>query len=145
MLIGRYYHKLEAKGRLSLPKSFRSTTTDWVVTRGLDGALFLFPAAEFATEVQKLQKRTFTRKDNRDFIRLLTNEAQLVSVDTHGRVLLPEYLITFARLQKEVVIVGSQQYVEIWDRTNYHQYMDALEKQAEQITERVGNEDERSK
>ncbi len=135
MFIGKYYHKLESNGRIALPKSFRDEQNDWVITRGLDGSLFLFSAESFATEIAKLEARSFTKKINRDFIRLMTNEAQKVSVDKNGRVQLPEYLIEFAQLQKEIVIVGSLSRVEIWDRRRYHHYLDEIEGKAETIAE----------
>jgi len=137
MFIGRYYHNLEAAGRISLPKVFRAKTTDWVVTRGLDGGLFGFRAGDFAAEVKKLSQRTFTKKDHRDFIRLMTNDAVEVKPDKLGRVQLPEYLIKLAGLKKNVVIVGSYSRIEIWDQAKYHQYLDKIENQAEKIAERL--------
>ncbi len=135
MLIGTYYHTLEAHGRVSLPKSFRQTHLQWVVTRGLDGGLFLFPAEQFTAELQKLNSRSFTTKRNRDFVRLMTNEAMAVTPDKNGRVQLPEYLIEFAKLNKNLVVVGSLSRAEIWDRDAYHTYMQATESEAEAIAE----------
>ncbi len=136
MFIGKYYHKLEDNGRVSLPKKFRDEHKAWVITRGLDGSLFLFKAEDFEAEIAKLEARTFTKKINRDFIRLMTNEAQLVNNDSNGRVQLPEYLIQLAKLEKEVVIVGSHSRVEIWNRETYHTYVDSIESQAEEIAEK---------
>lgn len=135
MFIGRYYHTLEENRRLSLPKKFRNIETNWVVTRGLDGGLFLFRAENFKAELEKLSQRTFTKKAHRDFIRLMSNDAQELSADDNGRVSLPEYLTQFAHLKKQVVVVGSYSRVEIWDQEQYHQYLDQLEDQAEQIAE----------
>jgi MraZ protein len=135
MLIGRYYHTLEKNGRLALPKSFREKATEWVVTRGLDGGLFLFPKQDFEKQIKELTERTFTKKRNRDFMRLMVNSAQEVLPDSLGRVLLPEYLIGLAQLTKQVVVVGSYQYLEIWDQKIYHNYLDELEPQAESLAE----------
>lgn len=135
MFIGKYYHTLEEKGRISLPKAFRDQEKSWVVTRGLDGSLFLFPHKTFKAELSKLQKQTFADKTNRDFVRLMTNEAALVKPDKNGRVQLPEYLIEFAKLVKKAVIVGSLDYIELWDQTTYHRYMDSLEPKAAQIAQ----------
>lgn len=137
MFIGRYYHTLEGNGRLALPKSFRQKTKDWVVTRGLDGGLFLFPKGDFEKQIQELTERTFTHKRHRDFIRLMVNSAQEVAPDSLGRVLLPEYLIQLAQLAKQVVVVGSYSYLEIWDQERYHHYLDTLEPQAEAIAEQL--------
>jgi len=140
MFIGKYYHALEENNRISLPKKFRDIETDWVVTRGLDGGLFLFRAANFNQELKKLSQRTFTKKAHRDFIRLMTNEAQEVSADSNGRVSLPEYLIKFAQLKKDLVIVGSYERIEIWDRNTYHQYLAQIESDAEKIAEGLNDE-----
>lgn len=140
MFIGRHYHKLEDKGRVSLPKKFREIEADWVVTRGLDGGLFVFRKKDFLEKVEEIATRSFTKKRNRDFVRLMVNEAQEVSADANGRVSLPEYLINLAGLTKEVVIVGSYSYLEIWDQARYHDYLDELEKNAESIAESLENE-----
>ena len=137
MFIGKYYHTLEAKGRLSLPKSFRAQHDEWIVTRGLDGGLFLFAKEAFLSEVEQLSSKPFTKKRYRDFVRLMTNEAQEVSADTNGRVQLPEYLIALAGLEKAVAVVGSMTRIEIWDRDRYHTYIESIENQAEQIAEEL--------
>jgi MraZ protein len=135
MFIGRYYHTLEKNGRLSLPKTFREQADDWILTRGMDGGLFLFRPEKFSSQVEELKERTFTKKRHRDFIRLMVNDAQKLTTDEVGRVLLPEYLIAQAQLKKEVVIVGSYDYVEIWDRDRYHTYLDQLSSQTETLAE----------
>ncbi len=141
MFIGRYYHTLEENGRVSLPKNFREIETNWVITRGLDGGLFLFRAENFKQELTNLADKTFTKKKHRDFIRLMANDAKLIQADKNGRVSLPEYLIEAADLKKSLVIVGSYSRVEIWDRHHYHQYLDQLESNAEEIAESLNNDD----
>ena len=137
MFIGKFYHHLEEKGRLSLPKKFRELEENWIITRGLDGCLFLIVEDNFAESLRKIGQRSFTKKANRDLIRLMTNEAQELSVDKNGRVNLPDYLIKFANLEKEVVVVGSLDHLEIWDQNKYHHYVDQLENQAEEIAEKA--------
>ena len=140
MFIGRYYHTLEQHNRVSLPKPFRSHCKSWVVTRGLDGGLFLFPAETFADQLEHIRVQPWTKRRHRDLARLFANSAQQVEVDTNGRVLLPEYLTKLAKLRKQVVIVGSYNYVELWDQELYHQYLDQLEPQAESVAEQLGAE-----
>ena len=135
MFVGKFYHSLEEKGRISLPKKFRRESDSWIVTRGLDGGLFIFKEEDFEKEIAKFESRTFTKKNNRDFVRLMTNEAKIVTPDKNGRVQLPEYLNTFAHITKDVVIVGSYSYIEIWDRDTYHTYLETLESNAEDIAE----------
>jgi len=139
MYIGKYYHKLEEKGRVSLPKAFRSTHQKWVVTRGLDGGLAVYDEPQFENMLAELQSVSFTKKKQRDLIRLMTNEAQAVEADASGRVQLPDYLINLAGLTKDLVIVGSHNHVEIWDQAQYHQYIDTLEPQMESLAETYDN------
>lgn len=139
MFIGRYYYSLESQGRVSLPKAFRDQTDSWIVTKGLDGGLLVFKELDFAKQLAELTERTFTRKAHRDFVRLMTNDANQVLPDKNGRVHLPEYLIAFAGLQKEVVIVGSFNYVEIWDRDRYHQYLEKLDQQPAELAEQISD------
>ena len=139
MFIGKYYYKLQANGRISLPKGFRDESEDWVVTRGLDGCLFIFKADRFQEELGQLADRSFTKKAHRDLTRIMTNEAQEIKADDNGRVHLPKYLINFAELKQEIVIVGSYNRIEVWDQESYHQYVDQLEAQAEEIAEQVND------
>lgn len=135
MFIGQYYHTIEPTGRISLPKIFRDVSEKWIVTRGLDGGLFLFLANEFEEQISALQKQNFTSKKHRDFARLMVNSAHLIEVDSQGRVLIPVHLVELADLDKDVVIAGSYGYLEMWDRDQYHSYLDQLSPEAEQIAE----------
>ncbi len=137
MLIGRYYHTIEEQGRVSLPKKFREASTEWIITRGLDGGVFLFIKNQFEAEMAKLQERAFTKKVNRDLVRLMSNDAHEVEIDANGRILIPDHLRRSALLHKDVVIVGSFKRIEIWDVEKYHEYIDQLEKNAEDIAEQV--------
>lgn len=137
MLIGKYYHHLEEKGRLSLPAKFREVSNNWIVTRGLDGCLFLLQESNFKKELEKIAQSSFTKKANRDLVRLMTNEAAELTTDENGRVNLPDYLIKFAKLQKNIVVVGSLDHLEIWDQDTYHSYIDQIEGQAESLAESI--------
>lgn len=137
MFIGKYYYKLQDNGRVSLPKKFRRGQENWVVTRGLDGCLFVFKAEQFSQELEKLASRSFTKKAHRDLIRIMSNEAQELEPDKSGRVQLPEYLTKLAQLEKEIVIVGSFNRIEIWNQENYHAYVSQLENKAEVIAESI--------
>lgn len=140
MFLGTYYHALEANRRVTLPKAFRKETERWVVTRGFDGGLLLMPEEGFLTQLEQLKNGSLTRKDNRDLTRLLTNEAAPVVPDSLGRIQLPEYLTKFAKLHEMCVVVGSLNFVEVWDRDLYHEYIAKLEPQAEAIAERLHDE-----
>lgn len=138
MYIGMYYHKVESKNRFSLPVAFRGQIgSRLIITRGLDGCLFVFDLATWEKQIATSTNLSFTKKNNRDFVRLLTNTASEVEVDEQGRVLLPEHLKTAAKIEKEIVVVGSQDRLEVWDRDTYHQYLTDIESRAEQIAETI--------
>lgn len=139
MLTGTYYHKLEAKGRLAIPAKFRKHIDKGsVVTRGLDGCLFLFPAHEWERLIRKLHQSPLTQRDARSFVRLMTHAAEEVKLDSQGRTRLPLVLCQYASLKKEVVIAGTLTRIEIWDRETYHAYVDKLESEGEDLAERLG-------
>ncbi len=137
MFLGKYYYKLQDNDRISLPKEFRQASRNWIVTRGLDGCLFIFAENRFQQEIKQLASRSFTKKAHRDLTRIMTNEAQEMTADNNGRVHLPKYLIDFAKLDKNIVIVGSYNRIEVWDQAAYHNYVDQIEDQAEVIAEQV--------
>lgn len=127
MFTGRYYHNLEAKGRLAIPQSFRDELkSGGVITWGLDGCLFLFPKSYWQKLSEKLASLSLTNTAARNLIRLLVQSAVDLNLDSQGRTLIPEYLRTQANLKKQVVVAGTLTRVEIWDRDAYHQHLDLI-------------------
>lgn len=136
MYLGRYYHTVEQKGRIAVPARFRETLGDHpVITRGLDGCLFLFSQKDWGVFSSSLEHATLTKRVHRDFIRLMTNDAQELTIDDQGRVLLPEFLRTLIHISKDVVFAGSSDHVELWDRDTYHAYVESLSSRAEEVAE----------
>lgn len=127
MFTGRYYHNLEAKGRLAIPQSFRDELkSGGVITWGLDGCLFLFPKSYWQKLSEKLASLSLTNTAARNLIRLLVQSAVDLNLDSQGRTLIPEYLRNQANLKKQVVVAGTLTRVEIWDRDAYHQHLDLI-------------------
>lgn len=136
MLIGTSYHSLDTQRRVTIPKSMRSELGDQpVLTRGFDGGLFLLPEPFWQRLVNSLTHQPFTKRKARDFLRLLSNDAYPAKPDALGRITLPESLAQAFGIERHVVVVGSLQYLEIWDRDRYHAYKDSLSDQAETIAE----------
>lgn len=134
--IGRFYHALEQKGRLSIPAVFRlKLGKSAVITRGLDGCLFLFPDQNWQAVATQAETLPLTKRQARSWVRLLANNASQITFDQLGRILIPDHLRTIAHLNKEVVVVGSLTHLEIWDKHIYHTYLDQIENQAEAIAE----------
>ncbi len=140
MFIGEYHHTLDEKGRMSVPVKFRATlATGAVVTRGLDRSLFLYPKDEWQKLAEKLAALPFGQSDTRAFARLMLAGAMEVEVDKSGRVLLPEYLRSYAGLSKDVVVAGLYNRLEIWDEAVWKEYAAKTEDQGNEIAERLGS------
>ncbi|OGD83648.1 division/cell wall cluster transcriptional repressor MraZ [Candidatus Collierbacteria bacterium RIFOXYD1_FULL_40_9] len=129
MFIGHYYHSIEAKGRLAIPATFRQQlASGGVVTWGLDGCLFLFPSSYWQKLSEKLASLPMTNPQARNLTRLLVQSASDLNLDIQGRTLIPEHLRKIANLKKQVVVAGSLNRIEIWDRDNYHKHLDLIAK-----------------
>ena len=138
MFIGRHYHTLESKGRLAIPPQFRQQLGKKpIVTRGLDGCLFLVPSRTWEKLINGLRGSPLTKQDTREFIRLMAHDASLVKFDKQGRTLIPKILRSYAKIEKQVVVAGSLDWIEIWDRVGYHQHMKKNEARAEEVAERL--------
>lgn len=139
MFIGEYQHNLDEKGRLAVPKKFRTDLSKGaVVTRGLDSSLFLYTKSEWQKLAEKLANISFAQANNRAFARLMLAGAMDVEVDKQGRIVLPEYLRKFANLKKEVVVAGLYSRLEIWDKTKWELYKKQTEKASNKIAEQMG-------
>lgn len=138
MIVGQYLHSLEEKGRLAIPKKFREELGEKaVITRGLDGCLFLFSAEKWQEFERKLAKMPLTKRNSRAFARFLTYSAAEIEFDKQGRVLIPEHLRSFAGITKDVVVAGTLERIEIWDKRRFDSYIRGIEKDSEKIAERL--------
>lgn len=138
MFIGEYSHNLDDKGRLAVPKKFRQALSQGaVVTRGLDNCLFLYTKKEWKVLAEKLASLPFAQANTRAFARLMLAGAMDVAVDKQGRIVLPEYLRTYAGLSKETVVAGLYNRLELWDATAWRQYTAKTEKQSNEIAEQM--------
>jgi MraZ protein len=139
MLIGEYIHTLDEKKRVSLPVKFRKEVgKKIIVTAGLDNCLWVFTLAQWKAISVKLSNFSMLTADNRSFNRYMFGSATEVEVDTIGRILLPEFLVTRANLKSKIAVVGVQDRVEIWNEENWKEYKNVVEKQADQLAEKLG-------
>jgi len=138
MFIGEYSHNLDEKGRLAVPKKFRSDLAKGaVVTRGLDNCLFLYTKKEWQKLAEKLASLPFAQANTRAFARLMLAGAMDVEIDKQGRVVLPEYLRSFANIKKEVVVAGLYSRLELWDSGKWTEYKKHTEAESNQIAEQM--------
>ncbi len=139
MLIGEYKHTIDNKKRLAIPSKLRREIgAKMVITRGLDNCLFVFPLNQWNKLVEKLSQLPLGQKDSRGFVRLMLAGASEVEIDKLGRILIPDYLKTYAGLKKNVVIVGVYNRLEIWDETKWKLFSKTTEKEVDNMAERLG-------
>ncbi|MCR5388209.1 MAG: division/cell wall cluster transcriptional repressor MraZ [Lachnospiraceae bacterium] len=120
MFTGEYTHSIDAKGRLIVPAKFRESLGDaFVVTKGLDGCLFVYSNTEWEKIEKKFEEIPLTTKDARKFSRFFFSGAAVCEVDKQGRILLPGTLREYASLEKEIVLAGVFNRVEIWDKAKW--------------------------
>ena len=120
MFMGEYNHTIDAKGRLIVPSKFREILGDaFVVTKGLDGCLFVYDNEEWKLFEEKLRALPITNKEARQFVRFFLAGATEAEVDKQGRILIPNVLREFAELTKDVVLVGVGSRIEIWGKERF--------------------------
>ena len=120
MFMGEYNHTIDAKGRLIVPSKFREALGDtFVVTKGLDGCLFVYDNKEWNAFEEKLKSLPLTNKEARQFARFFLAGAAEVEVDKQGRILVPNILREFAQISKDVVLIGVASRIEIWSRERF--------------------------
>jgi MraZ protein len=128
VFMGSHEHALDPKGRLILPRKFRSELgTEMVITKGIEKCLYGFPLPEFAEFATKLRTLPLTQRPGRDFVRVFVAGASQEAIDAQGRVLIPPALREYAGLGRDVVVVGQLNRIEIWDRAEWATYMDGAQ------------------
>lgn len=120
MFMGEYNHSIDNKGRLIVPAKFRDQLgEEFVVTKGLDGCLFIYDNIEWAKLEEKIKNLPLSNQSARQFSRLLLAGATTCEVDKQGRILIPANLRKHAKLEKDVALVGVGGRIEIWDQNEW--------------------------
>ena len=139
MLIGEYYHTVDTKGRMSLPAKFRQVfKSGAVITRGLDNCLFIYPKQGWQKLADKLAALPISQAKTRAFARLMLAGAMDVLLDKQGRINLPDYLMSYAKLNKKVIVTGLYDRLEIWDENECNKYRQQTEASSSDIAEALG-------
>ncbi len=142
MFYGEYIHGIDQKGRLILPSRFRDAAKDnniekFFVTRGLDKCIFMFSEYEWRIQEQKFKNLSFTKQEARTFNRMFFSGAVDVVPDGQGRFIIPPYLKEFAGINKEVILIGVSNRIEIWDRGTWKNFFDQSNNVFEQTAEKM--------
>ena len=148
MFYGEHEHSIDRKGRLIIPSKFREVFKEnyverFFITRGLDSCLFVFTEDEWKKQESRFKSLSFTNSEARQFNRLYFSGACEVNCDRQGRILVPQYLKDFAKIKRDVVIVGVSNRMEIWSKETRQEFFkntkDSFEKIAENIFNGSGN------
>ena len=125
MLIGEYQHTLDSKGRVIIPSKLRNDLgEEFVITKGLDSCLFIYPKEEWKIIEEKLKTLPLTNRDARAFIRFFFSGATECTLDKQGRVLIPANLREHSKLEKDAVIIGVATRLELWSKEEWNNYTD---------------------
>ena len=138
--LGSYTYTVDHKGRVNVPVKFRKhirTDEDdtLIITRGLDGCLFVYPIDEWEQIETRLKELPVTRQNTRTFIRMLSSQAVTASLDKQGRIALPRHLLELAGVEAEVLIVGTLDHFELWSPGEYEKVMNESGETYESIAE----------
>lgn len=136
MFMGEYTHSMDTKGRLIIPSKLREDLTEkFVITRGLDNCLFLYPLPEWNTLEEKLISLPMTSKNARNFVRFFFSGASECELDKQGRISLPSNLRDYADFEHEIVIIGLANRIELWAKEKWDSYMNEVENSYEDIAD----------
>lgn len=138
MFMGEYHHSIDNKGRIIVPSKFRDELGDmFIITRGLDQCLFGYPLTEWKLIEEKLKGLPLTKKDARAFTRFFFSGATESELDKQGRINIPAPLLQYAKLEKECVVLGVSNRIEIWSKQIWEDYFTQSEDSFAEIAENM--------
>lgn len=143
MLIGEYIHTIDEKNRVSMPAKFRKELGKTIIiTPGLGQCLFIFTNQEWEKVSRKLSDSeadlSFLKADQRNFNRYMFGRAAEVEIDSIGRILIPDFLKDRIGLKDTAAIIGVKDRVEVWNEKAWSENKAIVEKQAEELAEKLG-------
>lgn len=124
MFMGEYNHTIDDKGRIIIPSKLRNNLgNNFIITRGLDGCLFIYSSLEWTNIINKYKSLPDT-KDKRSFMRVFLSGATICEYDRQGRINIPSSLVSYAKLNRECIIVGVFDRLEIWSKESWDKFID---------------------
>ncbi len=138
MFMGEFHHNADTKGRLIIPAKFREELGNiFVLTRGLDQCLFGYPMNEWKIIEEKIKSLPLTKKDARAFARFFFSGATECEIDKQGRISIPSTLRRYGKIEKECVILGVSNRIEIWNKEIWEEYFSESEESFAEIAENL--------
>lgn len=123
MFMGEYQHSLDNKNRISVPAKFREKLgREFIMSKGLEGCIYVFTTEQWEVLANKLKELPFTDKDANAFVRFIFSGACEIEMDKQGRALIPQNLIEYAHINKEIVSIGVCTRIEIWSKESWNSY-----------------------
>lgn len=138
MLIGQFRAKISPKGRTAFPKKFREVLgDDLVVTVGYENALMIVSGKDWHSLIEGTEGKPFMQGTARDTNRFLLGEASELTLDDQGRFILPAYLKEYAKIGEEIIFLGLNKYVEVWDKKTWEEYQKYLHEHIGEIADKL--------
>ncbi len=141
---GRYEYILDSKGRLSIPAKLRKSLPPdahdtFVVTRGVEKCLYVYPLDEWRHQEEKLHSLNQYLEKHRYFVRtLLMWASDELLLDSQSRISIPKSLLEFAEIEKEVVIIGALEKIELWNPKTLNEYLNSQPESYANVVEQIG-------
>ena len=133
MFMGEFHHNIDEKGRLIIPSKFRNELgKKFIIARGIEKCIFVYSLDEWNNMLNELKELSFTKKNFRTFMRMLMSGATECELDSNGRINIPSPLISYASIEKECVVIGVNDRLEIWSSDSFDNF----------FNENIGNFDE---
>jgi MraZ protein len=141
MFMGEYHHTIDEKGRIIIPSKFREGLGEkFIITRGIENCLFVYSLESWNKITDKLDALPFTKKDARQFVRFFLSGATTAEFDKQGRVNITSPLISYAKLEKECIIIGTGDRLEIWSEKDWNDFFESASNNMSDIAENLFNE-----
>ena len=141
MFMGEYHHTIDEKGRIIIPSKFREDLGEkFIITRGIENCLFVYSLSSWEKITNKLESLPFAKKDARQFVRFFLSGATTAEFDKQGRVNVTSPLISYADLQKDCVVIGTGDRLEIWSQENWNAFFESASSNMSDIAENLFNE-----
>lgn len=138
MFMGEHHHNIDDKNRLIIPSKFREDLgEEFIVTRGIENCLFVYSKEEWQKIVNKLESLPFTKKDARNFIRFFLSGATVAEFDKQGRINISQTLVSYAKLKKECVVIGTGNRLEIWSKEDWDSFFNSAKDNMSDIAENL--------
>ncbi len=140
MFLGEYYHSIDAKGRIIVPVKFRDELGEkFIVTKGLDGCLYIYTMKEWEAFENKLGSLPTGKADIRKLVRFFLSSAAETEVDKQGRILIPPKHREYAALEKDVILAGVGKKIEIWSKEKWEETATFSYEDMDDVAERMSD------